>query len=99
MTSPTLYITRQLPPPVLEAIPRHYQVLVQPEGQPPTAEELRQGFAQADAVICTLTDRIDASLLAQASKLRVIANYAVGYNNMTRCCALRFDGSWRTIFL
>jgi glyoxylate reductase len=45
-------------------------------------EELCHGFAQADAVICTLADRIDASLLAQATKLKIIANYAVGYNNI-----------------
>ncbi len=82
MEHPTLYITRLLPQPVLNAIPRHYRMLTEPTDQPPTAEELRHGFAQADAVICTLTDRIDASLLAHATNLKIIANYAVGYNNI-----------------
>ena len=82
MEHPTLYITRLLPQPVLNAIPRHYRMLTEPTDQPPTAEELRHGFAQADAVICTLTDRIDASLLARATNLKIIANYAVGYNNI-----------------
>mgnify|MGYP001619434678 FL=1 len=33
-------------------------------------------------MICTLTDRIDASLLSHAPRLKIIANYAVGYNNI-----------------
>ena len=82
MTSPTLYITRLLPQPVLDAIPRHYHMLAEPTDRPPTAEELRRGFTEADAVICTLTDRIDASLLAQTTRLKIIANYAVGHNNI-----------------
>jgi len=82
MGRPTLYITRLLPQPVLDAIPRHYHMLTEPTDRPPTAEELRRGFTEADAVICTLTDRIDASLLAYAKNLKIIANYAVGYNNI-----------------
>ncbi len=82
MESPTLYITRLLPQPVLNAIPRHYRMLAEPRDRPPTVEELKRGFAQADAVICTLTDRIDVSLLSHATKLKVIANYAVGFNNI-----------------
>lgn len=83
MDRPTLYITRKLPQPVLDAIPQHYHVLAKRAIDPsPTVEELRQGFAQADAVICTLTDRIEASLLSHAPRLKVIANYAVGYNNI-----------------
>ena len=82
MDRPTLFITRLLPQPVMAAIPPNYQVLAGPADRPPTAEELCRGFAQADAVICTLTDRIDAPLLAQARKLKIVANYAVGYNNI-----------------
>ncbi len=82
MDRPTLYITRLLPQPVLDAIPRHYHILTEPADRPPTAEELRRRFTEADAVICTLTDRIDASLLSHATRLKIIANYAVGYNNI-----------------
>ncbi len=89
MDRPILYITRLLPQPVLDAIPRHYLRLTEPTDRTPTAEELRRGFAEADAVICTLTDRIDASLLAHAKNLKVIANYAVGYNNIDVSAATR----------
>ncbi len=82
MDRPIVFITRLLPQPVMAAIPRHYQMLAEPVDRPATAEELRHGFAQADAVICTLADRIDASLLAHTTTLKIIANYAVGYNNI-----------------
>lgn len=82
MDRPVLYITRRLPPPVLEAIPQQYRLLTSTSDEPPTATELRQGFAEADAVICTLSDCIDASLLSHTTTLKIIANYAVGYNNI-----------------
>ncbi len=87
MDRPSLYLTRQLPQPVLDAIPRHYHVLLPSTDRPPTSEELRRGFNQADAVICTLTDRIDAPLLSHATKVKIIANYAVGYNNIDLAAA------------
>jgi glyoxylate reductase len=82
MDRPTLYVTRLLPQPVLDAISGPYRMLTEPTDRAPTVEELRHGFAEAQAVICTLTDRIDASLLSHATKLKIIANYAVGYNNI-----------------
>lgn len=36
----------------------------------------------ADAVVCLLTDRIDADVLATADRLRIVANVAVGYDNI-----------------
>ena len=42
----------------------------------------RCDLSDADALICLLLDRIDAALLARAPKLRVIANCAVGYDNV-----------------
>ena len=82
MERPTLYITRQLPQPVLDAISGQYRMLAEPTDRSPTEDELHRGFAEAQAVICTLADRIDASLLSHATKLKIIANYAVGYNNI-----------------
>ena len=82
MEPPALYITRLLPQPVLEAIPPQYRLLNTPSDEPPTPAELQRGCTEADAVICTLSDRIDASLLSHATRLKIIANYAVGYNNI-----------------
>lgn len=49
----------------------------------------RTNLAQADALICLLLDRIDAEVLARAPKLRVIANCAVGYDNIDLDAATR----------
>ena len=51
--------------------------------RPPTPEELVRDAAGAVAVVCTLTDRIDAAVLdAAGSQLRLVANVAVGFDNI-----------------
>ena len=45
-------------------------------------DELRRRIADKDALVCLLTDRIDASILDAAAKLKIVANVAVGYNNV-----------------
>jgi glyoxylate reductase len=37
---------------------------------------------RADALVCLITDRIDSSVLARASRLRIVANVAVGVDNI-----------------
>ncbi|MFG1929598.1 2-hydroxyacid dehydrogenase [Mycobacterium sp. NPDC048908] len=50
---------------------------------PPSRAELAAGIAGAGAAVVTLTERVDAELLAAAGKqLKVIANVAVGYDNI-----------------
>src|SRR3990172_4996193 len=43
----------------------------------------------ADGLICLLSDRIDEELLAAAPKLKVVANYAVGVDNIDLAAATR----------
>ena len=47
-----------------------------------TPDALARRAAGKDGVICALTDRIDAALLERARGLKVVANIAVGYNNI-----------------
>lgn len=50
---------------------------------PPNRAELEAGIAGASAAVITLTERVDADLLAIAGpQLKVIANVAVGYDNI-----------------
>jgi glyoxylate reductase len=77
-----LYMTRRLPDPVMAEARLRYRLIVEPTDEAPTLDDVRHGFAEADAVICTLSQRVDASLLAQARRLKILANYAVGYNNI-----------------
>jgi len=45
-------------------------------------EELFDGVRSADALICLLSDRIDAAVIEAGERLRIIANLAVGYDNI-----------------
>lgn len=47
-----------------------------------TPEQLRERLAGVDAAIVSLSDRVDAATLEGNGRLRVIANLAVGYNNL-----------------
>ncbi len=83
MPLPTLYITRLLPEPVMTVLRERYALVSEPvENRIPTVDDQRRGFVQADAVICTLADPISDDLLAAAPRLKIVANYAVGYNNI-----------------
>ncbi|MBS0172164.1 MAG: D-glycerate dehydrogenase [Nitrospira sp.] len=82
MAAPLLYISRLLPDPVMAAARQQYRLLNEPRDAAPSHDTLAAGLREADAAICTLTDRIDASMLTAASKLTILANYAVGYNNI-----------------
>ena len=54
------------------------------EGVPLAAEELARLAPECDGIVCHLTDRMDASVLqpGRAGRLRVVANAAVGYDNI-----------------
>ena len=82
MSLPTLYISRLLPDPVMTAARRQFQLSTEPRDVSPSWEALQAGLREADAAICTLTDRLDAAMLADVPRLKIVANYAVGYNNI-----------------
>ncbi len=91
MTSPQplLYVSRLLPEPVMAVVRERYALLHEPTDTPATSLQLRDGLSRADAAIVTLTDRIDAATIEHASRLKVLANYAVGYNNIDLAAANR----------
>jgi glyoxylate reductase len=82
MTRPALYVSRLLPEAVMAAIAARFQLVARPEATPPSVDQLRGGLRDADAAICTLTERITESVLDAARNLKILANYAVGYNNI-----------------
>jgi glyoxylate reductase len=77
-------VTRQLPDGGLDPLIDAGHELVQRAGDDPyRADELVALAPEIDAIVCVLTDRIDAGVLrAGASRLRVVANVAVGYDNI-----------------
>ena len=81
---PRCFVTRSLPGPALDRLRASHEVDVWPGDLPPEPAELRERIADADALLCTLSDRVDAAALDAAPRLRVIANYAVGSDNIDR---------------
>ena len=72
-----------------------HEVDLWPGELPPPAEALAQGFAAADGAMTMVTDRVDADLLVASPRLRVIANVAVGYDNVDPAVASA-AGVWLT---
>ena len=78
-------VTRRLPDGGLAPLAGHDVVGPNPDDTPYSAEELRAFARECDAIVSLLTDRIDADVLdaaADAGRLRVVANVAVGYDNI-----------------
>ena len=86
-TRPTLYISRLLPDPIMTVVRERFQLVQDPHDALPTPPVLRDGLCQADAAIVTLSDRIDAETIHAATRLKILANYAVGYNNIDLAAA------------
>jgi glyoxylate reductase len=77
-------VTRRLPDGGLDPLAAHDLVGPKPDDAPFTPEELRAHAREVDGIVCVLTDQIDAALLeaGTAGNLRVVANVAVGYDNI-----------------
>ncbi|RLE50917.1 MAG: D-glycerate dehydrogenase [Candidatus Methanomethylicota archaeon] len=79
---PKVFITRELPGKAIELISEYYEVEVWREYYPPPKDVIIRKIKDLDALASLLTDRIDSEVLGNASKLRIIAQYAVGYDNI-----------------
>lgn len=79
---PKVFVTRRIPAAGLDRIVQQCDAEIWPEQLPPPHEILRQKVAVCDGLVSLLTDRIDAALLDAAPRLKVVSNYAVGFNNV-----------------
>jgi glyoxylate reductase len=86
---PSVLVTRKLPASVLAALDAAASIDLHDGDTPLTPEALRRRAAGKDALVCMLTDVIDAALLDAAPALRIVANVAVGYNNIDVAAARR----------
>ena len=79
---PRVFVTRRLPGDAVERLAAVADVDVWPERLPPPPGDLADRAAEADGLLVLLTDRVDAALLDRCQRLRVVANMAVGYDNL-----------------
>lgn len=76
-------VTYKIPDAGIDFLKKHYEVWVNPEQRNLTKDELKKIASESDAMITLLSDKIDKEVIdAGKGKLKVISNYAVGYNNI-----------------
>jgi glyoxylate reductase len=83
-----IFLTRIVDGEALDRLRAVHTVEVWTGDAPPTREELITGLGDAEGLLCMLSDRIDADVIAAAPRLRAIANYAVGTDNVDLDAAL-----------
>jgi glyoxylate reductase len=79
---PKVYVTRRIPAAGLDRILAVFDATVWPGDLPPSYDTIKQEIADCDGLVALLTDRVDAGLLDAAPRLKVVSNYAVGFNNV-----------------
>ena len=80
---PLVVVTRKLPAPIEARMGELFDVRLNADDHPMSAAELVTAMREADVLVPTVTDRIDAKLLAQAGEnLRLIAQFGTGVDNI-----------------
>ena len=80
---PLVVVTRRLPDVIETRMRELFDARLNHEDEPFTQARLAAAVAEADVLVPTVTDRIDAGLLAQAGEnLRLIANFGNGVDNI-----------------
>ena len=77
-----IYVTRQIPEAALTLLRPHGDLTVWGQEKVVPREVLGQEIRETDALLCMVSERIDEDLLSYASRLRIVANMAVGYDNV-----------------
>lgn len=83
MSKPKVYITRKIDEKYLQAYQDELEICMwEKEEEPVPRETLFREIANADALFAVLSDSIDEELLSKAPHLKIVANMAVGYDNI-----------------
>jgi len=79
----SVVVTRRLPEVVETRMTELFDVTLRPDERPMTRDELIEAMGRADVLVPTLTDTIDAAMLARAGeRLKLIANYGAGIDHI-----------------
>ena len=84
-----VYITRKIPAPAVELLKKHFNVTMNFESRNAYRRKIKSALKDAHALLCLLADRIDEALIAPAPNLRIVANMAVGFDNIDLKAASR----------
>ena len=79
---PKVLLTREFIPEVIEYLDKYVELEMGAINRSLSKEELKKKIRDKEGIICLLTDRIDREIIDSAPKLKIIANCAVGYDNI-----------------
>lgn len=77
-----ILIAREIFPDIADRLRQHFDVSFNSEDHIYAPEELAAALQDCDGLFSTLTERVDATLLAACPRLKAVCNMAVGYNNI-----------------
>jgi lactate dehydrogenase-like 2-hydroxyacid dehydrogenase len=80
---PSVVVTRRLPDTVEEALSRDFDARLNTDDKPLGPEGLKEALRSADALLCTVTDRLTAEVLGvEPRRAQILANFGVGFNHI-----------------
>ena len=82
MAKPKVFVTRLIPAKGLDLIREFCEVDIWPAELPPSHKEIIGHVHDVEGIVSLLTDKIDASVMDAAPRLKVISNMAVGVDNV-----------------
>jgi lactate dehydrogenase-like 2-hydroxyacid dehydrogenase len=77
-----VFVTRRIPEAGLNLLEREFEVVTNPYDRVLSKKEIVEGLRGKDGLLCLLSDQIDRDVINSEPNLKMIANYAVGYNNI-----------------
>jgi len=87
---PSVVVTRRLPAPVEEQLAQEFDARLNRDDHPLSVAELQDALGTADALLPTVTDRLNGDVLSvEPLRVRIIANYGVGFNHIDVTAAKR----------
>ncbi|WP_442509173.1 2-hydroxyacid dehydrogenase [Novipirellula sp. SH528] len=86
---PRIFLTRELPPATMKRLRESSQLTMNHEDRSLSKQELLEGLQGVDGLLCQLTDIIDDEVLGVNPNLKVVSNYAVGFNNVDIAAATK----------
>jgi glyoxylate reductase len=82
MSKPKVFVTQNIPQAGLDLLMKECEVFVNKEDRVLSKGEIIERLKGMDGMVCLLTDAIDGEIMDAEPNLKVISNYAVGFNNI-----------------
>ncbi|MFP4171248.1 MAG: 2-hydroxyacid dehydrogenase [Methanomassiliicoccales archaeon] len=82
MSEPKILVTRRIPDAGLEILEEKAEIEVYEGDAPISRGELIDRVKDKQGLLCLLSDKVDAEVMDSAPELKVISNYAVGFDNI-----------------